>query len=77
MPDAPDPESLPRFEERCRGDPRAERWFLGQPRPIDLRYVDAAPWEREGMGPQRRAVPRCGCAPTAGCPTTRCCTCAC
>jgi acyl-CoA thioesterase II len=51
MPDAPDPDSLPRFEDRCRADPRAERWFLGQPRPIDLRYVDAAPWEREEVGP--------------------------
>jgi acyl-CoA thioesterase-2 len=40
MPDAPDPDSLPTFEERVA--PYAEQLgdWLNRPRPIDVRYVD-------------------------------------
>ena len=51
MPDSPDPESLPTFDERLRSDPRAQHWYAGRSRPIDLRHVDAAPWERDAVGP--------------------------
>ena len=27
-------------------------FWAGRPRPIDLRYVDAAPWERDEVGPR-------------------------
>jgi acyl-CoA thioesterase II len=51
MPDAPDPTTLPTFEQRYLADPGATAFLQGRPRPIDLRYVDSAPWEREGVGP--------------------------
>ncbi len=56
MPDAPDPTTLATFEQRYLADPRATEFWRGRPRPIDLRYVDAAPWEREGLGPNRDAL---------------------
>ncbi|WP_375483584.1 acyl-CoA thioesterase [uncultured Jatrophihabitans sp.] len=51
MPAAPEPTTLPTFTERYRADPRAEHYWRDRPRPIDVRYVDAAPWERDGVGP--------------------------
>jgi acyl-CoA thioesterase-2 len=52
MPDAPDPESLPTFDERSRTSKETHNFWAGRPRPIDLRYVDAAPWERAEVGPR-------------------------
>jgi acyl-CoA thioesterase II len=49
MPEAPDPTTLPTFEERVRSDPHATEHWRRRSRPIDLRYVDSAPWEREGV----------------------------
>jgi acyl-CoA thioesterase-2 len=52
MPQAPDPESLPTFQERARTSRTAQDFWAGRPRPIDVRYVDTAPWERGGSGPR-------------------------
>ncbi len=51
MPDAPDPLSLPTFEERYRSNAAASDFWAGRPRPIDVRYVEPAPWERADLGP--------------------------
>lgn len=49
MPESPDPASLPTLEERIEGvDHSAVAFFKAMPRPIDLRYVDDPPWERDG-----------------------------
>jgi acyl-CoA thioesterase II len=55
MPDAPPPEDLPDF--RTRMAPYAERfpWF-DRPRPIDLRYVDWNPPDRNEPLPPRQRV---------------------
>lgn len=48
MPEAPAPETLPTFQERMRdvfGDEPGWRDLLSKPRPVDLRYVNALPWE--------------------------------
>lgn len=50
MPPTPGPDELPTFEEHSAGTAAAEFW-RGRPRPIDLRYVDPAPWERARTGP--------------------------
>jgi acyl-CoA thioesterase-2 len=51
MPDAPEPESLPTFEERI--EPYRERFGpWGFPRPIDVRYVDDPPWVSREHGPR-------------------------
>jgi acyl-CoA thioesterase-2 len=53
MPDVPDPETLPRIEERyADASPEAALFFRSMPRPIDLRYVDDPPWEQRKKGPQ-------------------------
>jgi acyl-CoA thioesterase-2 len=52
MPDAPDPETLPRFQERIAGVPGVSEFFLNQPRPIDMRHVDPPPWEQRELGPR-------------------------
>jgi acyl-CoA thioesterase-2 len=52
MPDAPDPTSLPTFQERAQTSKTAMEFWAGRPRPIDVRYVEAAPWERGGSGPR-------------------------
>ena len=43
------------------------------PRPIDVRYVGEPGWVRPATGPRTRPSGS-GCASTASCPTTRCCT---
>ncbi|PZS03883.1 MAG: acyl-CoA thioesterase II [Pseudonocardiales bacterium] len=52
MPDVPDAESLPTFEERIA--PYAERIgaFATLPRPIELRYIDDPPWVQRDAGPR-------------------------
>ncbi|TLP53528.1 acyl-CoA thioesterase [Microbispora triticiradicis] len=48
MPEAPAPETLPTFQERMRdvfGDEPGWRDLLSKPRPVDVRYVNALPWE--------------------------------
>ncbi|MBO4269857.1 acyl-CoA thioesterase [Microbispora triticiradicis] len=48
MPEAPPPETLPTFQERMRdvfGDEPGWRDLLSKPRPVDVRYVNALPWE--------------------------------
>ena len=59
MPDVPDPESLPTFEERMApfkdelGD-----WYV-RPRPIDIRFVDVVPaFKSRGSAPPPAAVQR-------------------
>ena len=57
MPDCPEPESLPRFEERMRPvleSPQAESWLQGwldRERPIDMRYVDPVDF----LAPRKKA----------------------
>jgi acyl-CoA thioesterase-2 len=55
MPDTPDPETLPRFEERIAGVPGVSEFFLSRPRPIDMRHVDPPPWEQRALGPRAGA----------------------
>ncbi|MBX6386982.1 MAG: acyl-CoA thioesterase II, partial [Microbispora sp.] len=48
MPEVPDPETLPTFQERMLdvvGDEPGWRELLSKPRPVDARYVNALPWE--------------------------------
>jgi acyl-CoA thioesterase-2 len=52
MPEAPDPETLPTAMQRLADSGYVGDDYLTMPQPIDLRYVDAAPWEREGQGPR-------------------------
>ena len=78
MPDVPDPETLPTMRERARA--------VRRPVPDRVRRLDPArapdrhalvAAARAGSTPIRaRASPSssCGSAPTASCPTTRCCT---
>jgi len=56
MPDVPDPESLPDF--RARMAPYKEKLgeFYDRPRPIDIRYIDAAPFERHGSSETTQRV---------------------
>lgn len=49
MPDVPDPESLPTFEERFAGHPEVASFFRDMPRPIDIRYVDDPPWVKRSQ----------------------------
>ena len=48
----PPPEDLPTLQERYAEAPEAVAYFRQGPRPIDLRYVDAPPWEQRGLGPR-------------------------
>jgi acyl-CoA thioesterase-2 len=52
MPDVPDPETLPTLDERFAESPDAAAFFRGRPRPIELRYIDAPPWQQRGYGPR-------------------------
>jgi len=52
MPDAPAPESLPRADEM--EPPRPGR--LWERQPVDIRYVDGPPWDREPSDPARQLV---------------------
>jgi acyl-CoA thioesterase II len=52
MPDAPDPESLPTFEERIADVPAVAVYFRDRPRPIEMRYVDDPPWDQRAKGPR-------------------------
>ncbi|GAB3134868.1 acyl-CoA thioesterase II [Microbispora hainanensis] len=48
MPQVPDPETLPTFQERMLdvvGDEPGWRELLAKPRPVDARYVNALTWE--------------------------------
>ncbi|HWC37340.1 MAG TPA: acyl-CoA thioesterase II [Acidimicrobiales bacterium] len=58
MPEAPDPESLPTFQERMA--PYVEQFgdWLTRPQPIDQRYVEdpGAPFSRAGGRPPRQKV---------------------
>ncbi|MBO3750907.1 acyl-CoA thioesterase II [Streptosporangiaceae bacterium NEAU-GS5] len=50
MPEAPDPETLPTFQERMQrvvGDDPGWREWLSRPRPVDSRYVNALTWEAQ------------------------------
>ena len=66
-PTCPTPRSLPDFKTRMA--PYKERlgeWY-DRPRPIDIRYVDGDPFDRQGS--RCRPASGCGSGPTAGCPT--------
>lgn len=56
MPDVPAPESLPRYLEHAA--PHAaeigQQFYL--PRPIDVRYISTAPWERSGTPDEVNAI---------------------
>ena len=51
-PDAPEPESLPTLTQRYQDSPDAAAFYRAFPRPIDLRYVDAPPWQQHAEGPR-------------------------
>jgi acyl-CoA thioesterase-2 len=52
MPDAPDPDALPTFEERLADAPEAAVFFRDRPRPIEMRHVDDPPWQQRARGPR-------------------------
>ena len=76
MPEAPDPETVPVWQERLKeyGDQVPARWL----RRARSRSATSA----IGRGRRRQLVahgsraPWCGCEPARPCPTTPCCTCA-
>ena len=72
--DVAPPETLPDFKERYREFAVLMGDDYERDRPIDTRHVDWEPGDRKKPFPR---TSRCGCAPTASCPTTRCCTCVC
>lgn len=79
MPSAPDPETLPVSDDLLPAhadlfpDPTIIDRILEARAAVDLRYVEDPPFLSAGT-PVNRA-PRCGSAPVARSPTTRCCTC--
>jgi len=52
MPEVPDPELLPPLVNRYGGSPAAAEFYKAMPKPIDLRYVDAPPWQQHAHGPR-------------------------
>ena len=66
----PDPETLPDFRTRMAPFQEALGDYYDRPRPIDSRHVARRP--RSGVTARSR-FNGCGCVPTAGCPTIRCC----
>lgn len=56
MPDTPDPEGLPTFEERMAPYADTLGDILARPRPIDIRFVDWSPADRQGELPPRQRV---------------------
>lgn len=52
MPDVPDPESLPSMAQLVADAGKEVGTFLRLPRPIDIRYVDAPPWQVADRGEQ-------------------------
>jgi acyl-CoA thioesterase II len=52
MPDVPDPETLPTFEQRIAHAPELPNFFRSRPRPIEMRHVDDPPWEQRANGPR-------------------------
>ena len=73
MPDVPDPESLPDFRTRMAPYKRPARRVV-RPAPPDRPALRRT--RRRSSAPSAGAdrASRCGCGPTASCPTTRCCT---
>jgi len=56
MPDVPEPESLPDWADRVRADPKMPDDWADRPRPIDTRFVTAAPFERQDPHPPYQQV---------------------
>ncbi|HEY9476343.1 MAG TPA: acyl-CoA thioesterase II [Mycobacteriales bacterium] len=52
MPSVPDPEGLATLPQRYAAYAHTLGPFARLPRPIDLRYVDAPPWEQRADGPR-------------------------
>ena len=48
MPDVPAPEGLPTIEELYADHPAVAAFYEDRARPIDMRYVDEPPWQRNG-----------------------------
>jgi acyl-CoA thioesterase-2 len=53
MPEAPDPETEPVWQERLKeyGDQVPARWL--RPRPVEVRYVGDPPWQAQAVGGPR------------------------
>jgi acyl-CoA thioesterase II len=53
MPEAPDPETVPVWQERLKeyGDQVPARWL--RPRPVEVRYVGDPPWQAQAVGGPR------------------------
>jgi acyl-CoA thioesterase-2 len=53
MPEAPDPETVPVWQERLKeyGDQVPARWL--RPRPVEVRYVGDPPWQAQAAGGPR------------------------
>ncbi len=56
MPDVPAPETLMTFEERIANNPNVPQEWKDHPRPIDMRFITAAPMERNEPQPPRQQV---------------------
>jgi acyl-CoA thioesterase II len=56
MPEVPDPEDLPDFKTVMAPFKEKLGEFYDRPRPIDIRYADAAPFERHGLSATRQRV---------------------
>jgi acyl-CoA thioesterase-2 len=56
MPEVPDPDDLPDFKTRMAPFKDRMGEFYDRPRPIDIRYVDATPFERKGLSETRQRV---------------------
>jgi acyl-CoA thioesterase-2 len=52
MPDAPSPDSLPTLQERIANVRHAPAFFSDSKLAIEVRHVDAPPWEQRAKGPR-------------------------
>jgi acyl-CoA thioesterase-2 len=76
MPEVPDPETVPVWQDRLKEyRPRVPaRWL--RPRPVEIRYVGDPPGPPRPTAAHGRHAPWSGCARTGPSPTSRSCTCA-
>jgi acyl-CoA thioesterase II len=56
MPEVPEPDSLPDFRTRMAPYKDKLGEYYDRPRPIDIRYIDATPFERQGLSETRQRV---------------------
>src|SRR4029453_1590845 len=76
MPEVPDPETVPVWQDRLKEyRPRVPaRWL--RPRPVEIRYVGDPPGPPRPTAAPGPPAPSSGCARTGPSPRSRSCTCA-